>query len=138
MNALGTAALLTAIAASIPVARELSRTSRLRAGIRGNLDLLAALPDDHPQRDDLAECIESQVRELVARERRRRAPNGWQAAFWISWASLLFWLWWFTFRYQVGWETGAKLGWGKIVGIGAVVLGCLVLATRALYRRPLD
>jgi hypothetical protein len=139
MNALGTAALLTAIAASIPVARELSRTTRLRSAIRGNLDLLAALPADHSQCEHLAACIEDQLRELVAREQRRLIPDGWQAAFWFSWLvwlSLLEWVW---FRDQMGWEPGTPApGWGKLVAGGALILASAILAARAVVRRRLD
>jgi protein-S-isoprenylcysteine O-methyltransferase Ste14 len=52
----------------------LSRTGRLRRNIKADVELLAALPADHPSRAALEAHIGELVATLVRRERRRFEP----------------------------------------------------------------
>jgi hypothetical protein len=78
-------ALLTALVAGRVV---VTRTGRLRRTIQANVELLDALPADHPSREDLASHIEDLVDTLVVREQGQFDPMTWIAA-WIGlWATI--------------------------------------------------
>jgi hypothetical protein len=64
---------------------------RLRRMIRANVELLGALPADHPSREDLAAHIEGLVDTLVVHEQAQFDPTVWLRArikFWATAAVL--------------------------------------------------
>jgi hypothetical protein len=63
-----------ALAALVAYQGGLTRTTRLRAMIRANVDLLGTLPADHPNRATLEAHIGELVDVLVRRQRRRFEP----------------------------------------------------------------
>lgn len=60
-----------AVALLVAYQGALGRTSRLRRNIKADVELLAALPADHPSRAALEAHIEVLVDRLIWRERRR-------------------------------------------------------------------
>jgi hypothetical protein len=70
-----TQTLITAAVALLAAYRgALTRTSRLRGLIRADLELLDALPADHPSRPTLTTHVEELVDTLVRREARQFEP----------------------------------------------------------------
>ena len=70
----------TLITAAVPVLLAsqgvLTRTSRLRKSIRADLDMLDALPADHPSRATITTHVQGQIDKLVRREARKFTDAG--------------------------------------------------------------
>jgi hypothetical protein len=91
----------------------LSRTGRLRRNVKADVELLAALPAEHPSREQLAGHVGKLVDELIWREERQYFPV-------VSWLRYRFGFVWFV-AFTVAMVAGVV--WAVLVATGVLPPG---------------
>ncbi len=94
---------------------------RLRATIKTDLEILALLPDNHPQRAELSANIDRRLQQIaIPRQRRLHRPGELVAG--LLWMGFFF-FWAEHFWSEGLWPLGFLLGIAGLVGLGGVLNG---------------